>query len=264
MDLSIEQITEKWDLLISIIEANFSDDRKDKLLKMYDDFQERVMLSPASSKEFYHSCFPGGYLCHILNVMNVATDISKLWTDRGATVDWTHEELVFAAMHHDLGKLGDLEHEQYVPQESEWHRKNRGELFAFNADLQYMSVPHRAQWILNQYQIVMSQKEWLSIQLADGLFDEANKPYLRGFSYEFRMRTNLPYIIHHADMMATRIEQNEWEVENDGYTTSVSKKKSVKVRKPPVKELADVLRNKPSSDQLKKKFEELFGDGREK
>ena len=33
-------------------------------------------------------------------------------------INFTNEELIFAALHHDLGKIGDLEgNDYYVPQE---------------------------------------------------------------------------------------------------------------------------------------------------
>ena len=48
----------------------------------------------------------------------------------GATINFTDEELIFAAMHHDLGKVGDeLGNEFYTPNESEWHIKNQGKIY---------------------------------------------------------------------------------------------------------------------------------------
>ena len=57
-------------------------------------------------------------------------------------INFTDEELVFA-LHHDLGKVGDLEHDYYAPQDSDWHRKNRGEIYKHNPQLQYMKVPDK-------------------------------------------------------------------------------------------------------------------------
>ena len=54
------------------------------------------------------------------------------------------KNLIFAALHHDLGKVGDLDKDYYIPQDSEWHRKNRGEIFKHNPKLQYMTVTDRA------------------------------------------------------------------------------------------------------------------------
>jgi hypothetical protein len=51
----------------------------------------------------------------------------------------------------------------------------------------------------------------IAIQTHDGLYDEANKKYLTGFIPGQKPRTSLPYILHQADLMATRIEfEREW------------------------------------------------------
>ncbi len=34
----------------------------------------------------------------------------------GATINFTTEEVIFAAMHHDLGKVGDMDKDYYVIQ----------------------------------------------------------------------------------------------------------------------------------------------------
>jgi len=51
----------------------------------------------------------------------------------------------------------------------------------------------------------------LAIKLHDGLYDDANKPYLMTWMPETKPRTSLIYIIHQADLMAARIEfEREW------------------------------------------------------
>jgi hypothetical protein len=46
----------------------------------------------------------------------------------------------------------------------------------------------------------------LAIKLHDGLYDDANKPYLMSWSPETKPRTALVFIVHQADLMAARIE----------------------------------------------------------
>ena len=45
-------------------------------------------------------------------------------------INFTDEELIFA-VHHDLGKVGDLDNDYYIPQDR-IRRKNRGEIFKHN------------------------------------------------------------------------------------------------------------------------------------
>ena len=61
----------------------------------------------------------GGYVEHVLHVTDCALKIKKLWESDGAKIDFTDEEMIFSALHHDLGKVGDLEHDYYIPCESE-------------------------------------------------------------------------------------------------------------------------------------------------
>jgi predicted HD phosphohydrolase len=43
----------------------------------------------------------------------------------GSRYDYfTKEELVFSALNHDLGKMGDENHESYIPQTDKWRKKN--------------------------------------------------------------------------------------------------------------------------------------------
>jgi len=118
---------------------------------------------------------------------------------------------LFAAIHHDLGKLGTKDGPLYKAETSDWHRKNQNSMFKHNGDLHYMDVTHRALWLLNQYGITYTEKEMLGIMLADGLYNDATKPYFISYKEEFRLKTDLPYVLHWADHMSCRQENKEWE-----------------------------------------------------
>ena len=170
--LTAEQIQENWYQLRNLITNTFEGDRLEKLNKMYDHFEDRMCMAPASGKEQYHYAHVGGYVEHVLHVIDCALKITNLWSAEGATINFTTEEVIFAAMHHDLGKVGDMDHDYYVPQESEWHRKNRGEIFTHNPELQYMTVTDRACWILGHFEIPMTEWEYIGLRLTDGLYED--------------------------------------------------------------------------------------------
>ena len=243
--LSAEQIQDNWKKLLDTIEGFISDDRKENLLKMYKDFEERMMFAPASAKEHFHNAMPGGYVEHILHIIQFSLQLKKVWEDNGAEINFTDEELVFAAMHHDLGKVGDLEHDYYIPQTSDWHRKNQGAIYTHNPELQYMKVPDRGLWLLQHYGVKVTDKEYIGIKLTDGLYDDANTSYLKGYNPDFKLRTNMCYILHQADMMATHIEFDEW-YRND--------EESVNTKVPKSKDEQEKV------DNLKQKFDELFAN----
>ena len=252
--LTAEQLQENWDRLIGIINDTFTGSRKENLLKMYDHFKDRMMFAPASAKEHYHNAFPGGYVEHILHIIDFSQQIADVWEANGANVNYTREELIFAAMHHDLGKVGDEENDYYIPQTSDWHRNNRGELYTHNPQLSYMSVPDRALWLLQHFDVKVTPSEAIGIRLTDGLYDEANKKYLMTYNPDWELRSNIFHILHQADMMATKIEYDTWKYN----TKEVSQPKpKTNWKKPSPKKV--VANNAPVGKNMDL-FKELFGN----
>ena len=212
MKLTAEQIQENWNEFLSFIDTYISEPRASELKAFYEKYAERIMLMPAAHKKEYHNAFPGGYIEHVNRVIKAALELHNVWKKFGVdTSTYTVEELVFSAMNHDLGKMGDSENEAYVPQTDQWRKDKLGEDYKFNDRLEFMSVPDRGLYILSQLGITVTKNELLTIKLHDGLYDEANKPYLMSWMPETRPRTSLIYIVHQADLMAARIEfEREW------------------------------------------------------
>ena len=110
MQLSAEQIQSNWRVFLHNIETHISDkkDRKQKLLNFYKRYVERIILMPAAHKKEYHRAFPGGYVAHVNRVVQAAIALHELWTTFGADMTtYTREELIFSAINHELGKMGD-------------------------------------------------------------------------------------------------------------------------------------------------------------
>ena len=254
-ELTPEQIQENWNQLRQLINDTFKGERLDKLNHMYDYFEARMCVAPASGKEHYHNAHVGGYVEHVLHVIDCAVKLKKLWEDSEAIINFSDEELIFAAMHHDLGKVGDMKNDYYVPQESEWHRKNQGSIFTHNGELQYMTVTDRAIFLLSQFEISMTEWEYVGLRLTDGLYEEANKSYYMTYNPDFSLKSNIAYILHQADSMATHIEHDNWK--------SVEQQEEIKVQEN-VENIKKAVNMKETSEELSKKskdlFEELFGD----
>ena len=212
MNLTPEQIQANWGSFMKNIEEYITGDRKKKLIDFYKKYEERIILMPASHKKEYHNAFPGGYVEHVNRVVRCAIKQSKLWEEEGADIStFTMEELVFSAINHDLGKMGDSEHESYIPQTDKWRRDKLGEEYMHNKSIAFAAVPDRGLFLLQEHDVKYTFNEMVAIQTHDGLYDPANEKYLKSFMPETKPRTSLPFILHQADMMAARIEfEREW------------------------------------------------------
>lgn len=251
--LTEQQILDNYNQLIQIIKDEIGPERRDAVLKLYTDYEDVLMLAPAAGKESYHSCFPGGYVYHVLNVISAGLKMDTLWDECGQIKNYTREELIFALLNHDLGKIGMDGEPYYIPNPSKWHRENQGAIYTHNPKLQFMTVPDRGLFLLQSYGIECTFNEYISIKIHDGLYDDANKAYLISYSDDGKLRTNLPYIVAQADIVAFRVEYQEWKsTELDGEV------KQVKGNTVAVKQMNTLSATPMKSESASKIFDDLF------
>ena len=209
--LTPEQIQSNWNHFLNTIRQYITGERGIKLLEFYQKHEERFVMMPASHRPQYHNCFPGGYIDHVNRVVDAALKIDAVWREFGMVDTYTTEELVFSAINHDLGKFGDEQNAAYIEQTDQWRRDKLNETYMFNDRLEYMTVPDRGLYLLMTNGIEYTKNEFLAIKTHDGLYEEANKAYLMGFTPETKPRTSIIYVVHQADLLAARIEfEVEW------------------------------------------------------
>jgi len=238
-----------WNQLINYIETYIQSPRKEALIKMYESMAEKILTAPASSNSTRHNCWPGGYIDHVNRVVKCSLKLWDTWVLLGAnTKNYTKEELVFAAINHDLGKIGSSTDEYYIPNDSDWHVK-RGQIYKINPKLQFMKVPDRSVFLLQEFGISFSENEYLAIKLHDGLYSKGNESYLMAGQPEFALKTDLPILLHHADHLATLIESAESHISTATIEPTQNKIKSKLTN----------LNNPVADSSLKDAFNELFG-----
>ena len=224
--LEAEKIKQNWETYRDRVNDLFPT-RKDQLNKMYDDFEDRLAMMPASSMAHFHNAFAGGYIDHVLRVMDCTETLYDVWFHLGADMaGYTKEELMFAAMHHDLGKVGfpGDGNEVYQIETSDWHRKNMGRLYKHNENIPFTMVPDLSIWLLQEHGVSMSWNEYQSIKIHDGMYDDSNKPYFIARSAQAKLKTNMAIILHHGDHMAAQIEYEQWRNHKAGTPKTVSEK----------------------------------------
>lgn len=214
MRLTDEKIIENWEEFRKRVNQ-FS--RKNELNVMYDEMEVRISTLPASSIEYFHNAFPGGYVDHVLRVMDFSMEFYELYKKLGMIVEnFTEEELLFSAMHHDLGKIGfpGEDNDGYFMNDSEWHRINQGKIYKSNEHIPFAPVQDKSLFLLQYYNVPCSWNEWHAIRTHDGPFEKVNEPYWIATNLQNKMRTNLATILHQADYAAARWEFERWAKED--------------------------------------------------
>ena len=223
--LQAEQIQKNYEKHLKIIET-YIGDRKDAVKGMLSHMEETYIMAPASGKTWYHNAFPGGYVDHVNRVVQYAIEQSRLYEKMGGTLDYTDEQLVFAALFHDLGKIGDGDSPNYIPQTDKWRQDKLSEMYTFNPDLQFMLIPDRSLFILQKFGIPVDQKEFLGIRCHDGVFDKANEAYFFSNVESSRQKTSLISVLHSADFLASKVEYDMWKRTGASSAPTIKKTKA--------------------------------------
>ena len=239
-----EELMANMEVFYNLIKTYIQEPRRSKLLEFYKKHEDELVLMPASHKTAFHSAFPGGYISHVNRVVQASLRINSVWKEFGVdTSTYSIEELVFSAINHDLGKMGDGTNYNYTLSTDNWRIKNMGEIYEHNEAIGFMKVPDRSLFLLANAGIEVSENEWVAIQTHDGLYDEGNVAYLKAYSNACRPRTSIPFILHQGDMLAARVE---WESDNleqfKTQSTKITKPTPKKENKPKVNnDLLDML-----------------------
>ena len=220
--LNAEQIGKNYEKHLKIIDT-YLGGRAIACKEMLKHMEDNYVMAPASGKTWYHNAFAGGYVDHVNRVVQYAVEQSRLYEKMGGTLDYTEEQLVFAALFHDLGKIGDGDQPNYIPQTDKWRQDKLSEMYTYNPDLQFMLIPDRSLFILQKFGIKVDQKEFLGIRCHDGVFDKANEAYFFSNVESSRQKTALVSVLHTADFLASKVEYDMWK-RNGGSSQPKSQK----------------------------------------
>ena len=220
--LQAEQISKNYDKHLKIIE-HYLGGRAIPVKEMLKQMEDTYVMAPASSKTWYHNAFAGGYVDHVNRVIQFALKQKELYQEMGGEVDFTDEQLVFSALFHDLGKIGDGDKPNYIPQTDKWRQDKLSEMYTYNPDLDFMLIPDRSLFILQKFGIKVDQKEFLAIRCHDGVFDKANEAYFFSNVESSRQKTSIITILHTADFLASKVEYDIWK-RGGGNTKQKTKK----------------------------------------
>jgi hypothetical protein len=174
-------------------------DRSEAATRMVETLGERLAVCPASGRMDFHACFPGGLVDHSLRVLGNAMKLCKAF-------EWSlpKDSLIIGTLFHDLGKVGDHEQDYYVPQTEQWRADKNGEIYTFNKNIQYMTVPDRGVFLCQHFGLRLTQAEHLAIKLNDGWVVQENKAYCL-------KEPLLVHVVQTADYISTMQEKGSFE-----------------------------------------------------
>jgi len=201
VDESIELIASWQTKIYDIVEKVFKDDeRYNKIKHVLDTLDDKFFFAPASGKLDYHCAWPGGLAQHTLNVITYAVKLSKVMCpDR-----YSLKTIIFSALFHDLGKIGDGESPYFMPETEAYWREKRGTFYTHNDKLVNMNHSERSLSLLAKFGVPISDHEWQAIHRHDGYYIDSNKDVLRGHREE-----HLSYVMHVADCWSCKKEKHE-------------------------------------------------------
>mgnify|MGYP003115916784 CR=1 FL=1 len=165
---NFEKIQSNW----TTLEKLLSRLQDQSIATMLEALGERLAMAPASHKKDLPGCFPGGLVQHALDVT-----ISMKNMNESLGFEIPINSILKVGLLHEIGKVGDLENDLFVEQDSDWHREKLGQMYKFNERLDKMSTSHRTLYLLQNFGVNLTSDEWIAIQVAQGFHFEENRFY---------------------------------------------------------------------------------------
>ena len=192
------------DTINTLVQSLKNVELKEAIDNLFSLYGERFFAAPASTKLEFHNCFPGGLAEHSLRVYAILKDLAETY---GKEID--PDSLIVTALLHDLGKMGNETEPFYKRKNSKWHETKLGLFYEINKDLLYLDHAHLSLYMLQKHNVPLSQEEFQAIITHDG-------PYIPGYeSYKFKT-CGLADLLHQADLIATKMEKQNWIKLNEG------------------------------------------------
>lgn len=172
MEIDTDQLIARYETYTSILKKFFPDDGIENFLE---DYGTRLVTSPrglTSDDGGNH----GALVDFLCSTALKAKDVSQGVCDVKSAVR--------VSLIHELGKLGDVENELFSEQDSSWHREKLGQNFKYNDKCTKMSVSHRTLFMMQKYNISLTNEEWLTVLISQGMqypenaFYSKNKPMI--------------------------------------------------------------------------------------
>jgi len=156
--MDMELIKKNWNTYKTIL-SRLEDENISTLLE---ELGERICIAPANSNNKQYGCYPGGI---VVTSTKLAKAMQALNEFHGTPVDI--KSVYKVGLLHDLGRVGTIESDWLLPQDSDWHREKLGNEFKINFDLPKLTHLQRTLFILNHFQVKLTEEEYFALVSLD-------------------------------------------------------------------------------------------------
>lgn len=129
---------------------------------MLGEIGERICLAPANSNNKQYGCYPGGIVATSIKLAKAMQSLNTFHGDQVAI-----KSVYKIGLLHDIGRLGTIEADWLLPQDSDWHREKLGNEFKVNFDLPKLSHLQRSLFLLNHFQVRLTEEEFFALVSLD-------------------------------------------------------------------------------------------------
>ncbi|NDC22807.1 MAG: hypothetical protein EBZ49_01570 [Proteobacteria bacterium] len=167
--MNTDEIESNWNKYDSLCKR-FSDPGLNSLIDL---LGERMAICPFSIKTEYTGCYPGGLIDVTLRITSAMRRINDTLDDKLPTAS-----ILKVGLLHEIGRVGDIEQDHFLHQDSDWHRDKLGQLYKYNDALPKMTYAHRTLYLLQSFNVGLTREEWESIATSGGYHLEENRFYV--------------------------------------------------------------------------------------
>ena len=142
---------------------------EDQVQKISDSLGERLAIAPRSTLA-KDGGNPGALISFLLDTASAAKKVSSAL---GCNV----KSAVKVSLLHELGKIGSLENDLFIIQDSDWHREKLGQHYKYNEECTKMTIPHRTLLLLQHFNVNLNEEEFVALLTSQGMHYDDCKFY---------------------------------------------------------------------------------------
>jgi hypothetical protein len=156
--MEAEQIEQNWETFCKFVEGGLGE-RSEQIDNLLESLGERLATCPLSTK-----AESGTLVDFNIKTLKACSVINNKFE-----LGLSKESMILCCLFRNLGLVGDLENDLFLP-EDKWHQ-DRGMLFKYNSEIQFMKPFDRTIWLLNHFRIKLTQEEFLAFLSGTGTND---------------------------------------------------------------------------------------------